>query len=135
VIATPDGTPIIYLHHSVPFTDLTALYRIADVCLITSRRDGMNLVAAEYVACQKDRYGVLVLSELAGAAAFMSKGSITFNPSSAQQLADAVYKAATMSHEEKKKGYLQLEEFITNNTRYAPHLAYLISLIVWYTDR
>ncbi|KAL5050969.1 hypothetical protein BDW71DRAFT_80990 [Aspergillus fruticulosus] len=114
--STPDGTPIIYLHHSVPFTDLTALYRIADICLITSRRDGMNLVAAEYVACQKDRYGVLVLSELAGAAAFMSKGSITFNPSSAQQLADAIYKAATMSDEEKKKAYLQLEEFVTTNT-------------------
>ncbi|KAL4813755.1 hypothetical protein BDW67DRAFT_187346 [Aspergillus spinulosporus] len=114
--STPDGSPIIYLHHSVPFTDLTGLYRVADICLITSRRDGMNLVAAEYVACQKDRYGFLVLSELAGAAAFMSKGSITFNPSSAQQLADAVYKATTMSPEEKKKGHLQLEEFITNNT-------------------
>ncbi|KAL4748769.1 hypothetical protein BDW72DRAFT_179773 [Aspergillus terricola var. indicus] len=128
--STPDGSPIIYLHHSVPFTDLTALYRIADVCLITSRRDGMNLVAAEYVACQKDRYGVLVLSELAGTAAFMSKGSITFNPSSAQQLADAIYKAATMTPEEKKRGYLQLEEFVTNNTRYAPPLAHPTRRIV-----
>ncbi|KAL4900098.1 hypothetical protein BDW74DRAFT_103578 [Aspergillus multicolor] len=118
--STPDGSPIIYLHHSVPFTDLTALYRIADICLITSRRDGMNLVAAEYVACQKDRYGVLVLSELAGAAAFMSKGSITFNPSSAQQLADAIYQAATMSQAEKKRGYEQLEEFVLTNTRYVP---------------
>ena len=135
MIATPDGTPIIYLHHSVPFTDLTALYRIADICLITSRRDGMNLVAAEYVACQKDRFGVLVLSELAGAASFMSKGSITFNPSSAQQLADAVYKAATMSPEEKKQGYLQLEEFITNNTRYAPHLPTSSARQLWYTDQ
>ncbi|KAL4785973.1 glycosyl transferase [Aspergillus varians] len=114
--STPDGTPIVYLHHSVPFTDLTALYRIADICLITSQRDGMNLVAAEYVACQKDRYGVLVLSELAGAAAFMGEGSITFNPSSAQQMSDSIYKAATMSVEEKKKGYLQLEEFVTTNT-------------------
>ncbi|KAL4913094.1 glycosyl transferase [Aspergillus aurantiobrunneus] len=114
--STPDGAPIVYLHHSVPFSDLTALYRIADICLITSRRDGMNLVAAEYVACQKDRYGVLVLSELAGAAAFMSTGSITFNPSSAQQLSDSVYKAAMMSREEKKKMYLELEEFITTNT-------------------
>ncbi|KAL2836465.1 glycosyl transferase [Aspergillus pseudoustus] len=114
--STPDGSPIVYMHHSVPFTDLTALYRIADVCLITSRRDGMNLVAAEYVACQKDRYGVLVLSELAGAAAFMGKGSITFNPSSAQQLSDAVYQAATMGVEEKKRRYEELEEFVTTNT-------------------
>lgn len=114
--STPDGSPIVYLHHSVPFNDLAALYRIADICLITSRRDGMNLVAAEYVACQKDRYGVLVLSELAGAAAFMGTGSITFNPSSAQQLSDSIYKAATMDVEEKKKRYLELEEFVTTNT-------------------
>ncbi|KAL3469298.1 glycosyl transferase [Aspergillus californicus] len=114
--STPDGTPIIYIHHSVPFTDLTALYRISDICLITSRRDGMNLVAAEYVACQKDRYGVLVLSELAGAASFMGSGSITFNPSSARQLSDSIYRAATMSVEEKKKGYESLEEFVSANT-------------------
>lgn len=78
----------------------------------------MNLVAAEYVACQKDRYGVLVLSEFAGAAAFMGTGSITFNPSSAQQLSDSIYQAATMDVEEKKKRYLELEEFVATNTRY-----------------
>ncbi|KAL4866701.1 hypothetical protein BDV12DRAFT_172499 [Aspergillus spectabilis] len=114
--SSPDGSPIIYIHHSVPFTDLTALYRIADICLVTSHRDGMNLVAAEYVACQKDRYGVLVLSELAGAAAFMGEGSITFNPSSAQQLTDSIYKAATMSREEKRGMYEKLEEFVLTNT-------------------
>ncbi|OJJ52250.1 hypothetical protein ASPSYDRAFT_164986 [Aspergillus sydowii CBS 593.65] len=118
--STPDGAPILYIHHSVPFTDLTALYRIADICLITSRRDGMNLVAAEYVACQRGRYGVLVLSEFAGAATFMGPGSITFNPSSAQQLSDSVNKAATMSREEKQKMHLELEEFVNMNTRYDP---------------
>ncbi|KAI9368230.1 glycosyl transferase [Aspergillus egyptiacus] len=114
--STPDGSPIIYIHHSVPFTDLTALYRISDMCLITSRRDGMNLVAAEYVACQQGRHGVLVLSELAGTAAFMGEGSIMFNPSSAQQLAESIHKAATMSAEEKRKGYEALKEFVTTNT-------------------
>ncbi|KAL3449204.1 glycosyl transferase [Aspergillus insuetus] len=114
--STPEGSPIVYMHHSVPFTDLTALYRIADICLITSCRDGMNLVAAEYVACQKDRHGVLVLSELAGAAAFMGKGSITFNPSSTQQLSDAVHQAATMDKKEKRRRYEELEEFVTTNT-------------------
>ncbi|KAL2871631.1 trehalose-6-phosphate synthase [Aspergillus lucknowensis] len=114
--STPEGSPIVYMHHSVRFTDLTALYRIADICLITSPRDGMNLVAAENVACQKGRYGVLVLSELAGAAAFMGKGSITFNPASAQQLSDAIYEAASMGAEEKKERYEQLEDFVTTNT-------------------
>jgi trehalose 6-phosphate synthase len=114
--STPYGTPIVYIHRSVSFADLSALYRISDVCLITSSRDGMNLVAAEYVACQKDRYGVLVLSELAGAAAFMGTGSITFNPSSGQQVCDSIYKAATMSREEKKTSYESLEEFVNTNT-------------------
>ncbi|RDW72692.1 trehalose-6-phosphate synthase [Aspergillus mulundensis] len=114
--STPDGSPIVYMHHSVPFTDLTALYRIADMCLITSRRDGMNLVAAEYVACQGGRFGVLVLSELAGAAAFMSQGSVTFNPSSVQQMADAIYKAATMGEGERRAGFETLGEFVRTNT-------------------
>ncbi|KAL4999895.1 glycosyl transferase [Aspergillus recurvatus] len=114
--STPNGSPIVYLHHSIPFVDLTALYRIADVCLITSQRDGMNLVAAEYVACQRDRYGVLVLSELAGAAVFMDVGSIIFNPSSAQQLSESVHKAVTMGVEEKKRMYEALEKVIMTNT-------------------
>ncbi|KAL4911774.1 hypothetical protein BDW62DRAFT_215528 [Aspergillus aurantiobrunneus] len=87
--STPDWAPILDIHHSVPFTDLTALYRIADICLITSRCDGMNLVAAEYH---------------------------TFNLSSAQQLSDSVYKAATMSRKEKEKLHVELEQFITINT-------------------
>lgn len=106
------------MHHFVPFADLSALYRIADICLITSRRDGMNLVASEYVACQEGRYGFLVLSELAGAAAFMGPGSITFNPSSAQQFSDSVYKAMTMDPEKKRKMHSELEEFVTTNTRH-----------------
>jgi trehalose 6-phosphate synthase len=91
----------------------------------------MNLVAAEYVACQKDRYGVLVLSELAGAAAFMGTGSITFNPSSGQQVCDSIYKAATMSREEKKTSYESLEEFVNTNTRYVHVLRYVL-LFWWY---
>lgn len=123
--ATPDGSPIVYMHHSVPFVELTALYRIADVCLITSRRDGMNLVAAEYVTCQRDRYGVLVLSELAGAAVFMGNGSLTFSPSSAQQLSDTLHKAVTMGVDEKKRMYEALEEFVMTNTRHVPSPSYL----------
>lgn len=117
-IATGDASPIIYIHSSVDFAELTAFYRIADICLITSRRDGMNLVAEEFVACQKDRYGVLVLSEFVGAATFMSKGSIIFNPSSLQRMSDSIYRAATMSLEEKKRMHLELEKFVTTNTRY-----------------
>lgn len=58
--------PIHYLFQSVPFDELCALYRISDAAIITSIRDGMNLVSQEYIACQKNKYGVLILSEFAG---------------------------------------------------------------------
>jgi hypothetical protein len=55
-----------YLFKSVNFADLCALYRISDAVIITSIRDGMNLVAQEYIACQKQKHGTLILSEFAG---------------------------------------------------------------------
>jgi len=60
--------PIHFLNKSVNFVELCALYAVADMCLVTSTRDGMNLVSYEYVACQQENHGVLVLSEFAGAA-------------------------------------------------------------------
>lgn len=65
---TVDFMPIHFMNKSVNFEELVALYRIADTCLVSSTRDGMNLVSYEYVACQHDRHGVLILSEFAGAA-------------------------------------------------------------------
>lgn len=58
--------PVQYLFKSVNFEELTALYRMSDVMLITSTRDGMNLVSQEFIACQEDKHGVLILSEFAG---------------------------------------------------------------------
>src|SRR5699024_610801 len=63
------GRPAIsYLHAGFPRTTMAAMYRIADVMVVTPLRDGMNLVAKEYVACRPDTNGALVLSEFAGAA-------------------------------------------------------------------
>ena len=68
LIGTPNYSPVQFMYNSVNFNQLVALYRVADVCLITSTRDGMNLVAYEYIASQKDKNGILILSEFAGAA-------------------------------------------------------------------
>ncbi|KAL5357613.1 glycosyl transferase [Aspergillus floccosus] len=114
--ATPDGSPLVYMHRSVAFPELAALYSVADVCLLTSTRDGMNLVSFEYIACQGERHGVLVLSEFAGAAAFMKEGSITFHPAHLSQLAGAIHKAVTMSDEDRKRRYEGLRGFIETNT-------------------
>ncbi|KAJ6070892.1 hypothetical protein N7467_012211 [Penicillium canescens] len=114
--ATPQSTPLLYIHRSVSFAELTALYSVSDVCLLTSRRDGMNLVASEYVACQEARHGVLVLSEFTGAAAFMKHGSLLFNPSNADGLSNALYDAVTMEKKDRKKMYEELRSFVTTNT-------------------
>jgi trehalose 6-phosphate synthase/phosphatase len=60
--------PVWYLYRSLPFAELTALYNVSDVALITPLRDGMNLIAKEFIAAKADKPGVLVLSEMAGAA-------------------------------------------------------------------
>ncbi|CAN5351714.1 trehalose-6-phosphate synthase [soil metagenome] len=71
--------PITYLHASYPRSEMAALYRAADVMVVTPLRDGMNLVAKEYVACRYDDLGALVLSEFAGAAAEL-KQAYQINP-------------------------------------------------------
>ena len=65
---TPDFMPIHYVYKSVDFPELCALYAASDVALITSTRDGMNLVSFEYIACQQENHGSLILSEYCGAA-------------------------------------------------------------------
>jgi trehalose 6-phosphate synthase/phosphatase len=99
---TLDWNPIIYQYKSLRFNELIALYSHSDVGLLTPLRDGMNLVAKEYVASQRQQYGMLILSGLAGAAAEMSE-SILVNPSDVSQMADAIFEALTMKEEEKKK--------------------------------
>lgn len=105
------------MHRSVPFEELTALYSIADVCLLSSTRDGMNLVAFEYVACQDKQNGVLVLSEFAGASSFMKEGSITFHPANTTEITEAIYKATTMDDKERRKKHQFLRKFINEHTR------------------
>jgi trehalose 6-phosphate synthase len=64
----------------VPQSELTAIYRAADVVLVTSLKDGMNLVSKEFCACRTDLRGVLILSEFAGAAAELKCGALLVNP-------------------------------------------------------
>lgn len=99
---TLDWNPIIYQYRSLKFNELVALYSHSDVGLLTPLRDGMNLVAKEYVAAQHERAGMLILSELAGAAAEMGE-SVLVNPSDISQMADAIFEALTMKDDEKQK--------------------------------
>ncbi len=99
---TLDWNPVTYQYKSLRFNELVALYSHSDAGLLTPLRDGMNLVAKEYVAAQHEKCGMLVLSELAGAAAEMGE-AILVNPTDISQVADALYSALTMPEAEKRR--------------------------------
>lgn len=88
-------TPVYYFYHSFDFDDLVAMYSMADIALVNPLRDGMNLVAKEYVAVKGDNPGVLILSEMAGAAAEL-QSSILINPNDIKQIENAILQALNM---------------------------------------
>jgi trehalose 6-phosphate synthase len=94
--------PMHYLHQSYPREEMAALYLAADVMLVTPLRDGMNLVAKEYVACRYDESGALVLSEFTGAADELA-GAFLVNPHDIEGLKDAIVRAATVSPAEARR--------------------------------
>lgn len=112
---TVESMPIHFLHRSVSFDELCALYAISDACLVTSTRDGMNLVSYEYIACQQQRNGVMILSEFAGAAQSLN-GSLIVNPWDKFAVADAIQEALTMPVEERKKNFAKLSNYVKKHT-------------------
>ncbi len=102
IYTTIDWTPISYQFKNLPFEQVVALYAKADVALVTPLRDGMNLVAKEYVASKQKRPGVLILSELTGAVDELPE-ALRINPNSSQSIVNAIRKALTMPVAEQKQ--------------------------------
>ncbi|WP_179345691.1 bifunctional alpha,alpha-trehalose-phosphate synthase (UDP-forming)/trehalose-phosphatase [Winogradskyella ursingii] len=100
--STVSWTPVWYFYRSLPFENLIDLYTSSAIALITPVRDGMNLVAKEYVATRTNQDGVLILSEMAGAAKEMNE-AILINPNSFDDFASAIRRALTMPLEEQKQ--------------------------------
>ncbi len=94
-----DWRPVYYFYRSFPFEELMALYHIAQIALVTPLRDGMNLVAKEYVAAKRDDPGVLILSEMAGAAIEL-KDALIINPNEVKEIEGALFDALMMPEEE-----------------------------------
>jgi trehalose 6-phosphate synthase len=113
---TAEFMPIHFMHKSVPFEELIALYAVSDVCLVSSTRDGMNLVSYEYIATQQKRHGVMILSEFTGAAQSLN-GSLIVNPWNTKELADAIHDAVTMSDEQRQFNYQKLAKYVNKYTR------------------
>ncbi|CAA6673002.1 unnamed protein product [Spirodela intermedia] len=93
---TLTAVPIHHLDRSLDFHALCALYAVTDVALITSLRDGMNLVSYEFVACQEQKKGVLILSEFAGAAQSLGAGALLVNPWNITEVANSIGYALNM---------------------------------------
>ena len=106
---TLDWTPLIYQFRNLEFEEIVAMYRASDVALITPLRDGMNLVAKEFIASRPDQTGVLILSEMAGAAKEMGEALI-INPFHPSDFAQALEQSLTMPVEEQVRRNQLLQE-------------------------
>jgi trehalose 6-phosphate synthase/phosphatase len=102
-------TPLIYQYRNLSFDDIVALYRSCDVAVVTPLRDGMNLVAKEFVASRPDQTGVLILSEMAGAAKEMGEALI-INPFHGDEFARTLEQALTMPVEDQIRRNQALQE-------------------------
>ena len=96
---TIDWTPIVYRYRFLPYNQLLSLFAMSDVALVTPLRDGMNLIAKEYVASRADQKGVLILSEMAGASRELGEALI-INPNDQSEIVDALKTALEMPDEE-----------------------------------
>jgi trehalose 6-phosphate synthase len=109
------GFPVIhYLYRSLPLEQLVPLYRAGDIMLVTPFRDGMNLVAKEYVASRLDDDGVLVLSEFTGAADEMTE-AVLVNPHDEEALKQAILAAVEMHRHERRDRMRSLRAKITSH--------------------
>ena len=114
--STIDWTPVQYYFQSFPFEEVIAHYAVADVGWITPLRDGLNLVAKEFVATKglSDTDGVLVLSEFAGAAVELH-GSLLTNPYHHKSMAETLYRALTLDEEERRIRTARLFDIVSAN--------------------
>src|SRR5690606_2900797 len=112
---TPRWQPIDYIYDNLPFEKFSALYQFADVAFVTPVKDGMNLVAKEYVASQGRRKGMLILSEKAGAAQEL-RDALLVDPNNPTSLVAALTKAITMPRRELRQRVKAMQRVLSANT-------------------
>lgn len=112
-----DWTPVLLLRRHLPLLETLALYRLAEVCVVSSLHDGMNLVAKEYLAAKNDENGVLVLSRFTGAAREFSQ-ALLINPYDTETFADTLSAALEMGKEERSSRLRALRDIVANNNIY-----------------
>lgn len=108
----PPWVPIQYIFRSLDRTELLAYYRAADMALVTPLKDGMNLVAKEYCACNIEEDGVLVLSEFAGAASQLGNEAFVVNPHDVDAVADAIYQGVLLDRDQRRQRMRRMRNII-----------------------
>lgn len=116
-LSTDDWSPIVYIKHPLPQDELAAFYRMADVAIISSVVDGMNLVVKEFIACQGEDPGAVCLSEFAGAADDIDH-SISINPFYTEGFAQDIRVALEMPLEERRRRTDAMKAMLRQNTIY-----------------
>ena len=111
-IGTIVWKPVIYQYAHLPFEEMIALYSCCNIALITPLRDGMNLVSKEFVATRQDKQGVLVLSEMAGAARELTD-AVLINPNDINGLAEKMHFALEMPKDEQEKRMSRMQQRIS----------------------
>jgi trehalose 6-phosphate synthase len=112
-----DWKPIIYLERHFSPEEIKPYYELADLCIVSSLHDGMNLVAKEYVAWKSDLNGALILSSFTGAVRELT-GAVQINPYSIEEFADAIKYAIEMPPDEKRKRMQAMRDVIKENNVY-----------------
>jgi alpha,alpha-trehalose-phosphate synthase [UDP-forming] len=112
---SPGWTPIVLINENVDADLLAAVYRAADICLVSSLQDGMNLVAKEFVAAQVDERGVLLLSRFTGAAEEI-EGAVLINPFNIDGFVSAIRSALDMPAEERRRRMRRMRRRLQTNT-------------------
>lgn len=110
--------PIHYIHRHLNRMELLAHYRVADIALVTSLKDGMNLVSKEFCAAQAGDQGVLLLSEFAGSANQLRNGAILINPNDVEGVAEALYRGFCMTAQERRRRMRKLRRKIREQDVY-----------------
>lgn len=114
---TDEWAPVHFLRAHHDYHNVLAAYRMADILLVTSLHDGMNLVAKEFIAVRTDGNGVLILSQYTGAARELPD-ALQVNPFDIDQLADTMYQAFTMSESERKQRMSRMRAQVEKNSVY-----------------
>jgi trehalose 6-phosphate synthase len=132
--AEAEWTPIRYVNQSYARNTLAGFYRLARVGLVTPLRDGMNLVAKEYVACQDaNDPGVLILSRFAGAAK-ECEAALLVNPYDSEAVSRAIARALTMSMEERRERHASIMKVLSANDIKLWGEKFLSSLTLTYNE-